>query len=171
MRAHRTTATAPAIRRPRRAQPTPRRAAAGVAISAALFFALVACAPSARTAGPYRAKARKAVEAVHSATATDRLLVLSVRRGHTLAPYISVATSDAEDDASSASSAFLSIQPPDDRSDRVRQRVSDLVDDALSVLGDVRVAGRRGDRQALVGLEPRLADVAKRLDDLRDELQ
>src|SRR5437763_4264976 len=79
-----------------------------------------ACAPTARTAGPYEAKAVRASESVHSALASDLLVVEAVRRHHPTAPYVSVATSQAEDDGSSASSSFRSIQPPDRRSEHLR---------------------------------------------------
>jgi hypothetical protein len=131
---------------------------------AAAAVALSGCTPSARTAGPYRAKAVTAAEAVASALQSDRLVVLAVRRGHTTAAYVSVATSQAEDDGSSAASTFLSIQPPNGASDRLRAELADLLDAATSVLGDVRIAGRRGDRSRLVSLDEDLAKAAERLD-------
>src|SRR5205085_1618504 len=78
-----------------------------------------ACAPTARTTGPYAAKAVKTADAVHSAVASDLLVIDAMAKGHTLPPYVSTATSKAEDDGSSAASTFLSIQPPDDKSEQL----------------------------------------------------
>jgi hypothetical protein len=130
----------------------------------ALTLALVGCAPTARTPGPYASKAAKAVDSVRSAVRSDLLVLLALQRRHTLAAYVSVATSEAEDSAASAASTFLSIQPPDAASDRMRSRLGDVFDEASSVLGDVRVAGRRGDRAALLASVAQLRSVAGHLD-------
>src|SRR5256885_1138168 len=45
-----------------------------------LMIALTACAPTARTAGPYTAKAVKTADAMHSAVASDLLLLDAVRK-------------------------------------------------------------------------------------------
>ena len=111
-----------------------------------LLLAFTACAPTARTAGPFRAHAARAVASVESAVQSELLLLRAVERRHTTASYVSVATSEAEDEATSAASSFLSIQPPDHRSEKLRQRLDEIFGDASSVLGDARIAGRRGDR-------------------------
>ena len=147
-----------------------RRRAAVVALSATLALALVACTPTARTAGPYRAKAKKTAEAVHAAVGSDLLLLDAVRRRGTIASFVAVATSDAEDDASSAASTFLSIQTPSGAgSEALRSSLSDLLDDAQAALGDARIAGRRGDRHALLAVRPRLTDIDNRLQRFADQ--
>jgi hypothetical protein len=102
--------------------------------------------------------------AVRSSLAADLLLLNAVRTGHTTAGYVSTSTSQAEDDASAAASTFLSIQPPDGASEDLRSTLSDLLDRADSVLGDVRVAGRRGDRAALLRTRDDLTAAAHALD-------
>ena len=88
-----------------------------------------------------------------------------MRQKHTIAPYVSVSTSQAEDDASSSASTFLSIQPPDDASsDQLRDELSDLLDDAESALGDARIAGRAGDNEALLASESKLHEVGDKLE-------
>src|SRR5207302_1595189 len=89
----------------------------------AILVAVAGCTPTARTAGPYAAKATKTADAVHSAVGSDLLLLQSVEKGHTIAPYVSASTSRAEDAAASAASTFLSIQPPDDKSDQLRDEL------------------------------------------------
>jgi hypothetical protein len=138
----------------------------GVLVS---VLVLGACAPTARTLGPYRAKAAKTAEALESAVASDLLVIESVKRRHPTAAYVSVATSQAEDDASTAASSFLSIDPPGgDEATKLRDDLSDLVDQAQSAMGDVRIAGHRGDRAQLLEQEPPLRDLVKRLHDFAD---
>jgi hypothetical protein len=103
------------------------------------------------------------VQAVHSAVASDLLVLRVVRAGRQTAAFVSVATSDAEDAASSAASAFLSIQPPDVRSQRLRDRLASLLDRAVTALGDARVAGRTGDDAGLLRLRATLAAVDRDL--------
>jgi phosphate uptake regulator len=133
--------------------------------------ALASCAPTARTPGPYRAHAIRADEAVHSAVASDLLVIHAAAAGHTTAAYVSEATSQAEDDAASAASSFLSIQPPDDQSEKLRTELSTLFDRAQSALGDARIAGRRGDTDALTASASDLEQVAKRLVDFLEANQ
>src|SRR4051794_2933804 len=106
----------------------------GVVTFAAVIGA--GCTPTARTAGPYAAKARATARAVHSSVASDLLVIDAVRRGHTTAAFVSVATSESEDAASEAISTFSSIQPPDDDSEQLRQDVSQLLNFAEDALSD-----------------------------------
>jgi len=135
----------------------------------ALPLLVAACVPTARTAGPYAAKAVKTADVVRSAIESDLLVLEAVQKGRTIATYVSVATSDAEDHASSAGSTFLSIQPPDDDSERLRDDLSKLVTDAEDVLGEARIAGRRGDRDALLFTRAGLQRAADALDRFSEE--
>jgi hypothetical protein len=133
-----------------------------VAVLAGLLV-LGSCAPSARTQGPYVAKAVTAAEAVHDSTGTDLLLLDAVERGDTMAAYLSTATSQAEDSARSAAGSFASIQPPTVATQQLREELGDLLERAVAVVGEVRVAGRRGDRTALSQLRGRLEAVDREL--------
>jgi len=144
--------------------------ARALAVAVALVL-LPACAPTARTPSVFQAKAANAAESVSSAVASELVLLRAVRAGHTTAAYVSTATSHAEDDASSAVSSFLSIQPPDDDSSQLRGELSDLLDTAVSALGDARIAGRRGDTTALLAMEPRLTAARRALDDFTAQHQ
>jgi hypothetical protein len=111
---------------------------------------------------------RKAADAVHSSVASDLLLLAATEKGHTTAAYTSLSASQAEDDGSSAASAFLSIQPPTDATARVRHRAEALFSEAESVLADIRIAARRGDHERLRALQARANRVAKRLEQLAE---
>jgi hypothetical protein len=122
------------------------------------------CAPTARTTSVYESKAVRSADAVHSAVASDLVLLRAVRRGHTLAAYVSVATSQAEDDGSSASSSFLSIQPPSQTSTKLRAHLAKVLNDAEDALSAARIAGRAGHTRALLDTSGSLRQVARRLD-------
>src|SRR5204862_3603556 len=123
------------------------------------------------TAGPYRAKAVNTAEAVHSAVASDLLVIEAVRDEHTTAPYVSVATSQAEDDASSSASTFLSMQPPDDASNDLRDELSDVLDEAETALADARIAARAGVNDDLLASEPKLRAVGDKLEGFQQDHQ
>jgi len=114
-----------------------------------LALALAACTPLTRTAGPYESKAVKTAASASSAVESDLLLLDAVRMHRTIGPFVAVAASDAEDAASSAASTFLSIQPPDDGSDQLRDELSNILDSTEDVLATVRIAARRSDDRSL----------------------
>jgi hypothetical protein len=144
----------------------------GRGAAVALIIGLSAgCVPTARTSAPYEFKAASAAEAVHSAVESDLLVLQAVRRGHVTAALVSVATSDAEDAASSSASSFMAIQPPHQANDDLRSRASNLFDDAQSTLGDARMAGRRGDRSGLEGTRPELEHIAAKLESFVEDHQ
>ena len=132
-----------------------------------LALALGACTPLTRTAGPYESKAVKTAASVRSAVESDLLLLEAVRMHRTIGPFVAVAASDAEDAASSAASTFLSIQPPDDRSDQIRDELSHMLDATQDVLATVRIAARRGDERSLQFAEHGLRVSATELDRFR----
>jgi len=120
---------------------------------------LVGCTPTARTPGPYAAKAKATARAVHSSVASDLLLIDAVRRGHTFAPFVSTSTSQAEDEASDAANTFLGIQPPDDDTEQLRSDFSEVLNRAEDALSSARIAARRGDNDALLATQPQLQAV------------
>src|SRR2546430_15232422 len=61
------------------------------------------------------------------------------------APYLSVTIAEAEQDADSIQGAFDSIQPPDHRSDPLRDPLHRLLTQATDPLSPMRSAGRRSD--------------------------
>jgi len=126
-------------------------------------FGLIACVPTARTSGPFASKGRRTASAVHSAVASDLLVIEAVRRGHTTAAYVSVATSEAEDAGSEAINTFLSIQPPDRASEDLRDDLSKLFTFATDALGRARIVGRRGDRDALLAITDELQAIDAQL--------
>lgn len=103
----------------------------------------------ARTADAYEGKAVTTAEAVLSALETARLTIDVADEGRAFAPYMSVSIAEAEGGAQGAQSAFESIQPPDGRSDQLREELVGLLDEATDTLAAARIAARRTDGDAL----------------------
>jgi hypothetical protein len=134
------------------------------------LLVLGGCVGPARTTDDYTRKASTSVHDVHSAVETARLGVDAVAHDRTTGPYASVLLGQAEEQASSVQTTFDSVQPPNERADRLRDEVDVLLTQAVSVLGDVRIAARRGDNAGVTGQGPALVDISKRLSDLEDRL-
>jgi hypothetical protein len=118
----------------------------------------------ARTFGAYQDKAKDTAETVLSSIETDRLAVQVAGDGNAFPPYLSVLTSNAEEDASNAQSTFESIQPPDERADRLRARLGRLLTRATNALAEVRIAARRADFGELARFGEQLERLARQVE-------
>jgi hypothetical protein len=85
-------------------------------------------------------------------------------RNNGFAPYLSVTIAEAEDDATSIQGAFDSIQPPDQRSDQLRDELDALLSSAVSTISEMRIAARRADFAAAERMARSLSDISDRLD-------
>jgi hypothetical protein len=112
----------------------------------------------ARTFGKYESKARTTADGALSAVQTARLVAKTASRGSAFGPYTGQVLSDAEESLGKLASTFGSIQPPDERADKVRSDLGSIINDAEDHVADVRIAARRGELKTL-------ADVARPLDD------
>jgi hypothetical protein len=129
---------------------------------------LAGCVGSSRTADDYRSKAVATADQVRSAVETARLGVEAADRGRAFLPYLSRLFGDAEGDATWPQTAFDSVQPPDEESDAVRRELDVLLDDAASVLSEVRIAIRRDDVDAVVARAGDLATLSADLQAFSD---
>ena len=68
-------------------------------------------------------------------------------KGSTFARTAAVTIADAEGDAAAARDAFAAAQPPDTASDQVRAELLPDLDQAVDVLGLLRIASQRGDTE------------------------
>jgi hypothetical protein len=127
-------------------------------VAGALVVALgcVACVLPARSFEAFEGKAVESAKTASGAVATARLSAREASSGKLTAAYTSVAMADAEKDANGAQSSFDSIQPPDKRSDAVRDHLDRLLSRAVSAISQLRIEARRGH---LAGLERRAQDL------------
>lgn len=136
----------------------------------ALAAALGACVGPARTSQSYTKKASHSVQDTRSAVETARLAVDAADGDRATGPYLSVLLGQAEEEASSVQTTFDSVQPPNEASDRLRDDVDGLLGEAVSDLGDLRIAARRGDTGGIAEKRAALADLSRRLSELEDRL-
>jgi broad specificity phosphatase PhoE len=137
---------------------------AATCVTAVALGAVTSCVGPSRTDDDYERKAANTAEAISSSLGTVQLGAENVLRRNVFGPYLSRLVAEAEDDAQSAQQAFDSVQPPSDRADEVHDHLDQLVQDALDLLRDARVAARRGDLAHVAGLRDALRKTADELD-------
>ena len=131
---------------------------------------LVACVGPARTFGVYESKAENSVEQSLSGVQTVRMAIDDAIAGDAYASSISITIQNATDSIDGAESNFASIQPPDQPSDSLRDRVLPILNDASDLAAKARIAARRTDAPTLADLRQPLEDVSSRLSALLNEL-
>ena len=132
---------------------------------------LAACAGPVPDDGAYRHAALLTSSAMVSALASAQLAAGLGLRGSSFPAFTDGNVTNAENDADSVNSTFSSRQPPDARSDALRQKMLQALSDGTSALTDLRVAVRMGDRAQV---RKALAEVGKSLktfNALQQELQ
>jgi hypothetical protein len=92
-------------------------------------------------------------------------------RGSTFPVFTDDSITQAENDADSVNSTFTSRQPPDTRSDALRQKMSQALSDATSALTDLRVAVRMDDPAAVRKALGEVGKSLKTFTDLQQGLQ
>jgi hypothetical protein len=126
---------------------------ARLVVASMVSAAAVGCTPHpvgpARTFDDYEGKARTTAESALSVVETARLGAAAAAAGNTFGPYVGVLFSDQEEALSGVAGTLASIQPPDERADRLRDELGALLDRAIDHVADVRIAARRGDLDAL----------------------
>jgi hypothetical protein len=126
---------------------------------------LASCVAPDRTYEPYEADAVATAEDAASAAQTALLAVDASTRSNVTQNYLSIVLEEAEADASGVQGTFDSIQPPNSEADRLKNELDKLLDDAASVLEELRIAIRRGELEKLPDIAHPLDDTAKKLDD------
>jgi hypothetical protein len=139
-----------------------------------LATVLVAVAASACTTNSpghagYESRAATTAERMISPVATGELLAQLGHRGNLLGPYAKTATTGALDQADEIQSAWNQVQPPDRRSERVRNELDRLLQRSTDALVDLRIAARKGDLERLGRYERPLARLAARLERFQHE--
>jgi hypothetical protein len=132
---------------------------------------IAACAGPVPDYGAYRHAALQTAVAMGSDLASGQLAAQLGLQGKSFSAFTDENVTDAETDADSVNSTFSSRQPPDARSDALRQKMSQALSDGTSALTDLRVAVRMENpvqiRKALVEVGRSL----KTFERLQQELQ
>ncbi len=109
--------------------------------------------------------------AVVSDLASAQLAARLGLRGQSFPAFTDGNITDAEDDADSVNSTFGSRQPPDSRSDALRQKMLQALSDATSALTDLRIAVRMDDRKQVTKALAEVGGVLRHVEDIQQELQ
>jgi hypothetical protein len=139
-----------------------------IGASAAILIAVLSagCAGPTRTADDYRHKAAQTAREVGSALASGRLAAQQLLIGNATKAYADTIISEAEQDARSAQTSFETRQPPDASSRDLMKSVTDPVDQAASLLTDLRIAVRADDHDATDSLQHEVDELLDRIEQL-----
>ncbi len=124
----------------------------------------------ARTYDSYAAKASTTASSALSAVETVRLLATTAADGNAFAPYTSVAVSEQEDTLGGVQGTFASIQPPDKRSEELRDELGAILASSFDHVSAVRIEARRGHLDRLAAVAAPLEQDAADLRAIEDEL-
>lgn len=119
-----------------------------------------------RSADDYRERAVKTTETLRSQVQTTRIWLRTIADDRSTRSAASVGFREAEDDASRAASTFENHNPPHG-TDSLRRQVSALAGDVTDALAQVRIAAHRGQWRELPDRGAALAELSKRLDELK----
>jgi len=134
-----------------------------------LGLCIAGCVGPARTPTDYRLKARNSAKAALSAVATSELAARLVREKAAFSGYVAVVLDSAERDVTSVESTFSSIQSPSAASDQLRDRVGQVLNDAVDTISAMRIAARRDEWRDLLRAAdelPKLSDKLQKLTEL-----
>src|SRR3954467_3264707 len=106
-----------------------------------------------------------------SPVATGQTLAQLGGRGNLLGPYAKTATTGALDEADQIQSSWNQVQPPNRRSNRLRNELDRLLQRATDELVNLRIAARKGDLEALGRFETPLRRIAARLQRFQEDHQ
>jgi hypothetical protein len=134
------------------------------AVFATAVVCAAACAEPSGGFGDYESKVHETATDVVSAVATAQLAAEQFLHDRATQAFTDVNVTNAEKDADSDQSTLDSRQPPDARSDALKNKVDDILQQATSTLTDLRVAVRRNDRAGIVSA---LKELAKPLEQLQ----
>lgn len=119
----------------------------------------------------YEVKAAVALKNAESSAGAAYLATQQVEAGRSTEGLFAVLAGQAEENASHATSAFDTRQPPGTRGDEIRAKVLPVLEEITSVLTDVRIAAFRGDIPAAVEAAEPLPELIAKSEDLAKELR
>lgn len=138
------------------------------ALVLALCLTATGCAPNRPGQDAWRALAEQALGDASSAISTDQVTLQ--KRDKVFPPYLRTVVIEAENTAGRSSQKLASLQPPGPYRQRY-ESVTSALDDAGSLLSDVRIAVVRHDTGQYAQLIKRLQKQSDKLSSLQDKIQ
>ena len=132
-------------------------------LSCGMVLLSTSCVAPARNFKDYEGKAAAAAGEALSAVETARVAVVMADKNRAMKSYLDVVLSESEEQAVSAQGAFDAAQPPGKSSDKLRDELDEMLQQAASVLAELRIAARRGELDSLVPKARPLGRVSKQL--------
>jgi hypothetical protein len=127
------------------------------------------CAGPSFSYGDYEKKAAQTAKAADSEVQTARLAARAGADGRVTRPYLDVVLTGSETTLGDIQTSFGGVQPPDRRSDQLRDEVGTLLSDASDVLAALRIEVRRGHIDALPKVAAPLAALHEKLTAITEE--
>lgn len=139
-------------------------------LAAALLIVVTAlttsgCVVASPDADTYADAAASTLGTAASEVATVEDLLRLLESHKIFSPTVVAQLRYSEDTLAKASQSFGSLNPPPSQ-DKLNQEVSQLLDDAESLLGDARVAVHRDEKASYSGIADDLRSLATQLQDL-----
>ena len=139
-----------------------------IIVAIGLFVGLHPLSPT-RTSDDFEHKAKNTAESVLSSVQTARLAARVATRGDAFGPFVSVLLSESDTGVAKAQGEFESLQPPNHHSDRVRDRLDELLTRASDDVARLRITARRGELTRLQRQARPLRALASELRDFIDD--
>ncbi len=123
-----------------------------------------------RTENGYRDQALQTLDKLHSQVATTRLWGRELDRDHSFLRTVRVGLGEMESDATSTVDQFSAYQPPAQER-TMRSDVTEVGDQVVSALGELRIAARESRASAVVAKSRKLEKLLRRIEQVKGEVR
>lgn len=121
------------------------------------------CVGPARSESDYRADVSNTAKAAISAVEGTQLIVEALVEDKAAAAYVSRRLTEDEQEIQATITAFASVQPPTREMDAVRSDVLKLLEEASTVVGEMRIAAFRDNHAKVISLAEPLPEISSSL--------
>lgn len=146
-----------------------RRSGRGLVLLAVLAVA-AGCATPALGYQDYETKTKDTAKALVGVASSARLGASAWLDGNATMAFADTLVTHTEDNCGSISTTYGSRQPPDDRSLALRKQADPAIQQTCSTIGDLRIALRRADHDAVRQALDDLEKSVKPLESLQEQL-
>jgi hypothetical protein len=132
---------------------------------------LVGCDAPSPDAGAYLQNADSALSSAVSEARTAAVVLANSLSDNTTTSYANTAITDSESAIGPIEDSFGNVDPPDARSDELRDQVMSMLGDTADACASARIAVRRGDREEMRATAAALRTLADRMERFRKGLE